>query len=549
MADIWTVEVTLDGVTVTGPGPSATNTTELHKLEIDVEDDTGPNGTVTLEWTMEVHSFGGGPTYEYRTVARLRSNGADTTNTSWGEDGVVATLTEANGQNGAAWMAGGRLAVTKDNNTSTLTMDTPLGTSSVSLAAASMVTSGTFKGDGIYHRWDRPSPLTSDGSSQVAWSGFWTTKNGTRVSGAALGTNQPGDWFDNHVGDSPWFYGATAGTRINRANTQTATRLISAWTYVDATDNPRAGSSDEWRFWGNTGSIGEVPLVLDLCVNRKSGQILVARVKKQTPERITISSTENSGHTWTETEVDAGIGSFCSPPTLGVTPDGAFSLVFHDGVTANYYRSDTGGRTWEFGGVFIPALPWSTITVPAHFQHPSGLLMVTYTAGGDFKYGLFSVPTSAVTALATVTLAAGTANVYPAQAFLPKGGVIFAWSDATTKTQTRSDNLHTFTNDFTGTVSVERRPRHQLHPENGLSLHLYQDTGNLMFYGSEDGGITVLNPPAATIFAGAADQFADLDVTPVGWILVVFQSYDTGTDSWELTAYASDNGGVDWIAV
>lgn len=558
MADVWTVEVTVDGVSVVGPGPSSVNTDEKHVLQLSAEDEPGVNNSLVLEWTLEVHSFGGGPTYEYRTVARLHVGRTDASTTAHSLGGpgadVVATQTEADGQNGAAFFAGGKLSITKDDNTQMVTMTTPLGSSSVSFATALQSAGNNLKGDSLYHQWVRPNPNTGpsnpDGQSIVTWSGFWTTKNGTRVSGAALGSQQPGDWFDNGLGESPWFFNATVGTRINRANSQTALRLQSGWTYTDATDNPRAASSDEWRFWANAGSIAEIPLVLDLCTNRHSGQLLAARVKKQTPERVTVSYTDDTGNNWTDVEVDAGIGAFCSPPTLGVTPDGAFSLMFHDGVTANYYRSETGGRTWQFAGVFIPILPWSTISVPAHFQHPSGLLLVTYTAGGDFKLGVFSVPTTSVSPVQTVTLSAGTANVYPALLVLPKGGVVVAWAAATTKTQQRSDNLTSFTADFTGAASAERRPRHLAHPGNGLTLHLYQETGgNLKFYPSEDGGITVLHPPATTVFAGAADQYADIEVTPIGLLMVVFQSYDGANDNWELVTFASDDMGSSWVAV
>ena len=553
-----TVEVTVDGVSIASPGPSAINSgagSERHRLVMSIEDEPGVNNSLVLEWTLEVNTFGGGPTYEYRTIARLNVGQADATNVSHPGGGAggatVATQTEANGQNGAAFFAGGKLMITKDDNAQTITMDTPLGQSVVSFVTAGQVVGNNIKGDSVYHQWVRPLPNTADGQSQVAWSGFWTAKNGTRVSGAALGDNQPGDWFDNSIGEAPWYFGAVVGTRINRLNAQTATRLLSGWSYTDASDNPRAASSDEWRFWGNTGSIAEIPLVVDLCVNRQSGQILVARVKKQTPERVTISVTEDTGNNWTEYEVDAGIGSFCSPPTLGVTPDGAFSLVFHDSTAAVYYRSETGGRTWEFLGVFIPILPWASISVPAHFQHPTGLLLVTYNVGTDLRLGLFSVPTTSIAAIDTETLATGVASpVYPALLVLPKGGVVVAWSDATTKTQQRSDNLTSYTADFTALLSSERRPRHVCHPGNGLTLHLYQEGGGgFLFYPSEDGGITVLNPPATTIFAGAADQYADIDVTPIGLLMVVWQTYDPGADNWDLTTYASDDMGSSWVAV
>ncbi len=539
--DIWTFEVTLDGISILGPGPSAANTGELHTLRASIEHNSV--NSLVFEWILEVHSFGGGPTYEYRTLAKLHDNTNAASNLSYPFGVTIATQTEADGQNGAAFLAGGKLKITLDDNTSMVTLETPLGTSTVSYATALITTGLSWVGWSLYHGWHRPD-ANADGQSIVEWAGFWTEKNGTRVSGAALGTNQHGDW--HQVLGNEWFFGPVGGVRIATANSETATRLQSGWVYNDVLDNPRAVSSDEWRYWNNQGSIGEVPLVVDLCVNRRSGQILAARVKKQTPERVTIAYTEDSGATWADAEADAGIGAFCSPPTLGVTPDGAFSLVFHDGTTAVYWRSVTGGRTWTFVGTFLPILPWGTITVPAHFQHPSGLLLVTYTTGGDFKLGVFSVPTVSVAPIATVTLAAGSANIYPSFEVLPLGGVVIGWSDLTTKTQNRSDNLVTYTNDFTGAASVERRPRAVGHPENGLSLHLYQDSGELKFYPSEDGGVTVLNPPATTIEVGIVDQFADLDVTPVGLLLCVFQSYDMANDNWDLTAYLSGDFGIVW---
>lgn len=544
MADVYHCEVSWDGVVHTGPAPSATQSGGPVALRFHIEDHSAANFGHTIEVKRVRHSYGAGPTYEWRTEITV-SQGALSSNLTAPPVAVVyITRLEADGQNGAAFLAGGRLLFTKDEISQTITVDTPLGSNTVTFAAAATA-NGSLRGRSLYHSWSRPD-ANADGSTEVSWFDFWTDKNGVRTSGAQLGATQPGVWLPT----TTTYYGN--GANIHTFNTITENRRVTGFDYVDATDNPRNPFIEEWNIWNGGDGIADIPLYLDATRSPEDGFLWYVRVTKQHPERVRIGRSEDGGASWLETTVWAAAGAFNSTPTITWTA-GQLLVMWRDGASVRLARSENQGQSFGTAAL-VPSL---TATFADSLQHAadreSGTNCVLYRLNALGVTAVRSettmVPFAPLTGEATAfVLQVPAPAAYLSVEPLEEGEFGAVWCHDGRKMYQRTEDYGHSWMMMADNLSTECHPTNRW--RDGIVYHLFWENasgGRLGHYLSEGFVLTVLTGSGGTIATGVAEQRADFEFAPDGSERVIYQVYNAGLDTWDIATKASQDFGRSWF--
>lgn len=552
---LWKAELSFDAPTVSFD-PSLLNNNAINTfvagvaLGVQIVTAIGPDEFYAITIQLRVFTTDSGATHEYQTRVLLDDIGVGDINPVRDAlTGNLDTLIAPSGENGARFLAGGKMSIEIDDVGHTLTYQFD-GFSAASLSFASV---GLSPGDDHCYADKigvdvaQPFDTTKDSSYDFAFHSFFGSKDATHIQGAMLGTIHPGSWLTAgiHSGaDSPWAIG-TAG--FPHTNGITPSRLTVHAAYTYPADFPGGAFFDEWRTRSGN-SLSDVDVLIDLHCS-SAGWMNYARVTKQDPDKITVGRSEDKGHTWTEILLTPGVGMSCTSPSLSELPDGSLSLMFHDGIDVQWWKSTDGGRSFTALSIFAAPFPWVQITYPKHLIHPSGIVFFSYNQGGNWWINLYDYAFGASSPLRSTELVSGAGTgVYPAMMFAPRGDVILAYAESDTKTIESTEDLGSSWSARFHLGVLERQVAHIWRAASGQFWHLYQSSTDtsLQVFRSED-GYDRATPGDNLVIAGTTIQFPDIDVLPDGSIFVLFQVYNAGTDSYDVIGFISDNLAQNWM--
>ncbi len=450
---------------------------------------------------------------------------------------------------GAAYLAGGTLSILFDDMAKTMVFSGPLGSFTHTMADVSW----NAGANGPLHPARFGFDLSTNDSSQsdshvVSFSGYWISQDGVRVEGAQLGSSQPGVW-------------TTTPELVLGPNNATCllTQSASGNSYdaqLQRTAPASAiGESAGVATWAGSPGLPDIENVIDLICDHVSGFLVYARVTKQAVDCVTVGYSEDQGHLWTELTIHPPGHVFCSSPSIQATPRGLLSLVFYDGLSAQQWLSDTGGRTWYFAGIFFPALPWlGSTTHPRHFITEGGAIIVTYNSGGHVKTQTFDGVSGPGFGVSDLGLAGAGTDEYPAIVATARNVIYIVWVNSGGVHEWHSETFgnSAFVNDIAVIIAGFFRVDMVYHPTAGVTWIVYQDeiSLDLIAYSADNvPDFTARDPTARIIVAPtAAAQYAAIELLPRGLPIVVYQEKDLLLDFWHVRTAYSPDGGANWIA-
>jgi hypothetical protein len=392
MSDVWKAAVSIDTVSVTGPGPDpgpgtyagriliARDTVQDWYYGLWVDLTQVFNGTV-FEYHTIYYALVGKPTFGTQDPfdTNFFTSGWQTIfdTTSFPGSGIPLRLEESVGANGASYFGGGMLSITKDFDAAHLLFTTPLGSMTapftwfapgngfnpvISFDAEPML------GRGMAHQFIRPDD-TGTYSDTQKWYDFYSYKNGVQFFGFALSAADPGSW-------TPWIQQTQSGFLAMVTNDgQETSRYRTSFTHAPADDTPLYRDQDtrEKRFtMAPAGIFG-----LDLTTMPE--HLMAWGV--WTPESCTcvnVRHSHDAGQSWSETAAVSGTDTVASPSiqTFGVV----VYVVYYDttAAAALLTHSEDAGLTWK-----TPVPVSITGTNPRLLVSPDGIFFFFSLSGGD----------------------------------------------------------------------------------------------------------------------------------------------------------------------
>jgi hypothetical protein len=540
----YLAEIHWDGLTTTLPTPGAgtLGTFLAICLAVNLRDSTNTPVGARLQAAVQIHSFGGGPTYEWQTVQQEQAGVTVAPIVDFTLTDPVVFL-EANGSNGAAFLVSPTTAVDLtiliDDIAQTVTFSGPLGTHTYSFAtmgwaagAVSISLAVLFLGVGS---------LIIDPAQSLdilaAFYNFYLSTNGEPVKGAQLGSLQPGSFSL-----SPWF--ARAGIPpATTLNGRTETRLLGALQYNGGDSGVTFGAEMEATY--HTG-IGDIELLLHALRDPNEGVLLYARVVKQHVDAVEIGMSRDNGHTWSTVRAGEVAGRFYNSPSLSMSPDGSINLFVEDRSVkfARWFKSYSYGMDWVDNGALLPALTWAVQVHPKVFMVSNGFFLVTYNTAGHFVAQLFDG--GAGFGIHLQDFGGTSLDIYPGIWEDDLGRVYLLWVDVLTETEVRSTDYGVDWDQIYSAPLGTRQVVAVKSPDNAFLWKEWQDaSGNLLVAGSDDAGLTFVRA-SVQVAAALAQQYSGLAVLPLGQVVVIPQVYDAGTDHWNISPYRTDDLGSTW---
>lgn len=372
---VYRVEATVSGISVLG-GSFDSNFADITRAQLSITADDGVR-TYGLIARLDWHSYGAGPTYEWQTnfqpkIDGLFGSGPDAWHLDDLLDGLGATIliTEADGQNGAAYLAGFTFAIEKDTVAETMRWVTPLGDlliAWVDLPGAA-VTDAPMLARDLGHQFDRANGV--DASETAHWTNFYAKKDGLIFQGAALTTDDPGTW-------DPWLFDSGYGGSGSEAvsdDGQLATDYQTKYRFIAADGFIRAGSR-EVRPWA-------LPLIvnrgLDIARSGEHCLLWEASIPSYMPYRVVWRRTEDGGRIWEEGTVYQDVAKVWTSPSASFW-EGRVTVVWSDGSAIYEAFSITEGETWS-----VPTTLPYTGQNPRHVtEWTSGFTLYFFFQGAD----------------------------------------------------------------------------------------------------------------------------------------------------------------------
>lgn len=431
MADIYRAEVSWDQVVVTGPTLTATQFGSRPALFLSAFD---ANDQWAIEARMAWNSYdpGGGFVEEYRAQFHFYfavpgddpGNGSLVAGTS--------SLLEANGNNGAAYMNGGTIAIEKDEAADELRFICPLGTVTKTLTSFGALDASALKGHAMSHQFVRPE-VDADGSEKAGWHSFFSYKNGMPFRGAAMSSAAPGVWS----GWSNTTFGFPAGALMVTDDAQEATRYRTKFSYTHATDSPRARGSREWRVWiGGDTVDGAAIQETDMTRAAEHGVIWADYVFGDSMDTLRYRRTFDKGESYETGTIYTQSGTLNNTPNIEWA-GGRLFAVWHDGADILQAHSLDMGTTWS-----SPVTLSITGTHPRHLiDRQGGLGFYFYIDGGDLKLKRSGDFGQTFLDATPISVAAGVGEQTVAAEFGPDGSLLVGWISGMDWEQVRSTDL------------------------------------------------------------------------------------------------------------
>jgi len=549
----YLAELHMDGQQLTLPTPNAASLGEWFGFgfSIRLRDGSSLLRGCQLQTWVQVHSFGGGPTYEWQTGQQEEGNGTtgvgplfDYTLTN----GFVTT--EANGQNGHAFFNPGNgvidLLILVDDAAQTVQFTGPLGTHTRTFAAlgwaAGIVSRVSLVGIGAaFNIADTAQAL----AFTWTYSDFMLSFGGEPIEGAQLGSLQPGSWII-----SPW--AQDGGSVYTPTNGTTESRLIAGESY------PAGGAfgafSDGMHADYNTG-LGEVELLLHAFKHPDEGAFFYARIVKQHLNAVEVGYSRDLGHTWATQLVGKVAGRAYISPSLCASPDGSLNLFVNDRSVkfTRWFKSYTYGMDWVDNGAVLPLFSWVNVTHPKFFTLANGFILMTYNQSGQFGCQLFDGTTTG-TGFFNHSFGpqAGGFDTYPAIWQNDRGDVYLAWEGAALETEMHSPDFGNAADwdQIYQAALLSQQVVMVKDPASPFLWKLFQGpasggVSDLLVQGSADAGITAL-ATASVVVAAIPEQYSGLVVGPLGELVAIRQIYNAGTDHWNLQPWISRDFARTW---
>jgi hypothetical protein len=548
---IYLWELSWDNIGVTAGAADVTwdRTGPLAAISMEASFVRGSAQTFTVQVDLWAHSFGGGPTYELVTQQSDAWNTVPLFFNRLALGTFARSHVEANGQNGAAFKTGPiTISLSVDDVAHTVTANGPLGSFTYTFVALGM-TNGTIASPqlsqiGMFVH----SPKSSmDWTVQASFYNFYLSKDGVRIAGAQMGSVQPGTWLT-----APWGLSSLDTGTGSLVTGQTASRQIGGISYDHLTNiygNPTIAA-----VWQTTGAqLGDIDAVMALLCEEQSGALVYARVIKQAIDSVEIGVSFDSGHTWTTQKVGQRAGAVYATPSLAESPNGGINLFAWDrsSPTTRWFRSHTQGSTWEDFGILLSVLPWSTSSSPKVFTLPSGFFLVSYNHAGNWFLAVYEGGSVTSAGIQTTDMGANilAVDTFPGMHMDALGSVYAARAPSVLVEQFyQSKDLGVDWAKVLDTPTGAKQLVTASHRFSPFVWKLWQTgTGAITVAAAEDFGSIYLFG-GIVAFAGAAQQYCGLAVLPKGFPIFVFQTYHSGTDSWSVDGFHSEDLGRTWIA-
>ncbi len=542
--------LSLSPLSVVSAGWDETNPLAAVALFISFNDHSGALFNLTAQNYIFAHNYGLAPTYELVSSFRC----FDTTFVDWilgtgvGLPGAF-NFVAPNGNNGAEFLAGTSLFVTVDDGAGQISFTGALGVQTYSFATWGIATGaltsvrlarvrfllGTVAGSVIHHY-------------SLAFHDFYLSKDGTRIAGAQLGSLAAG-FFSN----APWVLTTYGTGTVSLSNGHTTTRLLGALDWDPATN--LAGIFDGRFDWdsAHVPQLADVAPVIALLCEKSSGTLIYARVTKQAVDAIEVGASFDSGHTWLTQMVGLSPGSMYEAPSLAESPDGSINLFAMEmgTPTTRWFRSASQGSTWDDFGVLLSILPWSTSSSPKVFTIRTGWFLVSYNHAGHWFLAVYEGGSVTSAGIQTTDMGVnpGATDTFPGMHEDALGNVYAVRAPSVLQEDIfRSEDLGIDWANVLSTPLGSKQVDTCSSPFSPLIWKLWQDgTGAILVAAATDFGSVYLFG-AETAFAGAAQQYAAIAVLPKGNPIFVFQTYHSGTDTWSVDGFHSEDLGITWVA-
>jgi hypothetical protein len=350
---VWKAEVTVDAPTIVGPAPGGVNFPPVGASRLLIATDA--NGQeYGIEARLDHHSYGPGPTLEFVSTYYAVARYIFTTGIYWYnnvgldylEDPITMlplTIVEADGNNGASFLAGGQLSITKDFNANTLTFGTPLGNIVIPLDRVTPTVPGPLMASGMGHGMAYGADV--DTSELTLWHDFRTLRNGVNFAGWALSAADPGFWsLAGFIPGNQEVLGtgyALGGTSMPTIDVQLLARYQTEFFHTaGAADD----SSVEVRF-ATTGTAGGFSL--DMTTWHELGAAVGVYMPSIAMMSIVARRSQDDGVSWTDSMAFIGADELASLSVQVV--GGTIVIVFFDVTTSTTYQivSRDAGASWS----------------------------------------------------------------------------------------------------------------------------------------------------------------------------------------------------------
>jgi hypothetical protein len=239
MGHLYRSEVSFDAISITGPAVDATQFGTRASLFFGVFDD---NASWAIEARYAYHAYGFGPVlFEHRTEMYFYFGPGNDPATGSFVAGTFFQF-EADGMDGAAFLAGGTFAIEKEVDLDELRFITPLGTVTHALSSFETPDDSRLRVDSMAHQFVRPNLLNAAGLEQAHWYNFFSSEDGTPFRGTALSSTDPGAW----TGWNPVTFGFPTGALADTDDAQESSRYRTNFHY---TSGSVSSGSREYRNW------------------------------------------------------------------------------------------------------------------------------------------------------------------------------------------------------------------------------------------------------------------------------------------------------------
>jgi hypothetical protein len=421
---------------------------------------------------------------------------------------ISITQTAGAGDNGALFLAGGTLAIEKDEAMNEIRFITPLGTRTMPLADATNIQTNFdaldaeplyFRGHG--HHMHIPFGANITKEATVEWHDAQDLTDGTPVFTIAMSTGDPGNWGPDRTAsnigypESVAVGGCGAGILLcNIGNSQLATRYRMQFTHIlaDDTPSPRYVCNVWFRYRIIDLSID----TLDAVVDPSTGTLLVTTVWDYPMKRVICLYSNDDGHSFIVSTIDQVTDTVFTYPSITAHPNGLIYVFYLTSATDKLYYavSRNKGRTWD-APLFLAILNPPLDRPKARFHPTTGVLFLTYFSPMDlntYLQRIDAIGSTAIdsTAIMVRALAKGPYDIY----FDSNGRIMIATRDNTTGGRIvmfSRDGGNSFEDlslgDFTDNASLAQVTTQST--DLGIGATIYQATdGTFYSYVTDDNG-------------------------------------------------------------
>jgi len=571
MADIWRAEVTVSTVGIGGTlADGSTTAPNLASYLFGAMDDIGIGYAIEARLTLDPGTLFYDSTY-YACVGNFAGGALNSqANDWWGEPphwfyilsplgggGTPQNLSAAD--NGAAWLAGGTLSITKDFALNLITFTTPLGSMTIPLSTFTSTQVGPpSPDDGPFVATWMGHGLAVIGGTLPAydterWSNFQTLKNGVLqpVYSTALTMADPGRWvagwdqFEFEYPPSVGFFGTHPTNDFQDLATYKTECIENSFPLQGN------GMTESRQFFGPTTPTPSI--LLDLITMKAGGRSVYARVEPSTPDAVDVGYSDALGHVWNPQNVGQIVGRVYSSPSLSENPDGTLNLFVYDATPAvtRWFKSYDFAASWVDNGFLLPLLPWSTITMPKAKTTGTGLLLLSYNqrvAGDNHEFvELFDLATAVGIQQTDLGMTMGNQDIYPG---IWEGDLGQQYLVSSPMGEEGEQASYDYGVDWSAPFPSRLTVKHQLaavrDANSAFTWEAYQDTTGALFVARSDNDLTTISAPVSVGGSPFAQQTVGIAVLPLGQILVIPQIFNSFTGLWQIQPWISYDFGLTW---